>query len=210
EAIANLTALVVRARSAVFRDPYRREIDYIPQPESTGRLAKQLASLSLALAVLEGRLAMTTEDYRNVGRVGLDCMPRDRRTILDHLLQASDKPTTIVEPTTTTIAASIGYPTTTVRRVLEDLTAFELVERIPQGQGKADVWLPTKQAETLWEAANKPLETFSEKSTGEGIERECNDTVHADISGKVGQPVKEGTGHLVRLAMDLGAREVGP
>ena len=42
-------------------------------------------------------------------------------------------------------------PTNTVRRVLEELVAYGLVERQPQGQGKADLWRWID-----WKAARPP------------------------------------------------------
>jgi hypothetical protein len=180
DAIANLAALIVRARSAVIRDPYRREIDYIPQPESTGRLAKQLASLGLALAVLERRPDMTAADYSNVFQVGLDSIPRDRRTVLEALLRLDE------EATTTRLATSIGYPSNATHRILENLTAMGLAERIPYGPGRADCWLPTREAEEFYHAAQAPLLlTSSEKSSGEGIEREILNVRYSDISDEV-------------------------
>ena len=47
----------------------------------------------------------------------------------------------------------MGLPTVTVRRVLEELVAYGLVERRSQGQGKADLW-----AWVDWEAALPPLD----------------------------------------------------
>ena len=35
----------------------------------------------------------------------------------------------------------LKLPTTTVRRVLEELAAYRLIKRLSQGQGKADLWV---------------------------------------------------------------------
>jgi DNA-binding IclR family transcriptional regulator len=47
---------------------------------------------------------------------------------------------------TTAVAKELGLPTNTARRILEDLTAYGLIERKSQGQGNADNW-----ARLAWE-----------------------------------------------------------
>jgi hypothetical protein len=49
---------------------------------------------------------------------------------------------------TTTVATKLGLPTITARRILEDLTAYGLTERISLGQGQPDNW-----ARLAWEEA---------------------------------------------------------
>src|SRR5262249_11334509 len=41
---------------------------------------------------------------------------------------------------TSAVATAIELPTTTARRALEDLAAYQLAERISQGPGKPDLW----------------------------------------------------------------------
>jgi hypothetical protein len=38
------------------------------------------------------------------------------------------------------VAEVLALPSVTTRRVLEDLTAYGLIERRAQGQGRADLW----------------------------------------------------------------------
>jgi len=47
---------------------------------------------------------------------------------------------------TADVAIALGLPTNTVRRILEDLAAYGLIERKSQGQGKPDLW-----SRTNWE-----------------------------------------------------------
>ena len=63
---------------------------------------------------------------------------------------------------TTAIAEGIGYPTSTVRRTLEDLTAHGVTERQSQGLGKADLWQLSDWARLRYEGLTLP-----EKSVGE-------------------------------------------
>ena len=46
----------------------------------------------------------------------------------------------------TAVGNKLGLPTNTMWRILEDLTAYGLVERLSQGQGKPDNW-----ARLAWE-----------------------------------------------------------
>ena len=41
---------------------------------------------------------------------------------------------------TPAVAKALGLPTNTVRRALEELAAYQLVERNIQGAGKPDLW----------------------------------------------------------------------
>ncbi|MDP7201214.1 MAG: hypothetical protein QGI50_09710 [Dehalococcoidia bacterium] len=152
--LSDLATLAVRCRSVVERDPYRREIELIPEPEAPGRIAQALARLYLGL-----RLIGTPEAavWPLISKVALDCMPSIRRKVLDVLLGHADA------VDTTTIATEAGYPTPTTRRVLEDLTAHRVVERQTAGSGRADQWLVETWAQTRLEAI---LSTFSDLSGG--------------------------------------------
>jgi hypothetical protein len=135
QALVALAVLAARARSPVFFD-IRNEIDFVPPPESPGRIAKQLGVLAQALALVRGAPVVDVAAYTTVARIAQDTMPAQRRTMLDVVLDA-DHP----EPTTTTaIAEATGYPTSSARRYLQELTAHGLVTRIPEGLGKPDRW----------------------------------------------------------------------
>jgi DNA-binding IclR family transcriptional regulator len=56
------------------------------------------------------------------------------------------------EVSTSSVAESIGHPTATVRRSLEDLNAHSLLERRKNGAGKADVWSLSDWAAERWNA----------------------------------------------------------
>ncbi len=65
-----LTSLVVRARSAVDRDPYKRDIVLVHQPEGPARLVRQLHKLLVALEAIGAR-----EPANAIVRAGLDSIP---------------------------------------------------------------------------------------------------------------------------------------
>ena len=124
----------------VERDGANREITLIPGAEAPTRIAKGLSRM-LAATMLVGADQHTA--WEIIERIALDCLPATRRRILEMFR---------VQPgaylSTTEIGTALGYPTTTARRSLEELTAYKLLERFSEGSGKADRW-----AETEWTVA---------------------------------------------------------
>jgi hypothetical protein len=131
EKLDETISLVVRLRAPVERDRRTREIEALYGAEGTARLGLQLERLLAGLDVLgvERALALAV-----VESVALDSVPPLRRAAFEHL---RDSRKTIE---TKHIARVLGLPTVTVRRALEDLAAYGLVERESQGPGKADLW----------------------------------------------------------------------
>ena len=70
-----------------------------------------------------------------VKSVALDSVPPNRRRAYEFLDAIGS-----AEASTTAITKELGLPTNTARRILKDLTAYGLTERISQGQGKPDNW----------------------------------------------------------------------
>jgi hypothetical protein len=174
-ALVALSSLVASARSAVERDAYRREIELILDTEAPARLAQTLRRLYAGMLAigLERKTA-----WPLVVKVGLDCIPKLRRSAFDTLLDTSDW------LSTTTIAAAAGYPTITARRALEDLAAHGVAERKSQGAGKADNWRLSDIARSRYEA------TFSEMSDADSEAKAFNNPhrSHDDFSEKVHFP----------------------
>src|SRR5262249_47871106 len=131
ERLDDAISLVVRLRGSVERDRHSREIEAVHGAEGTARLGLQLERLLAGLDVLavERSTALGI-----VESIALDSVPPLRRAAYEHL---RDNGKSIETPD---IAAALGLPTSTVRRALEDLAAYRLVERKAQGQGKADLW----------------------------------------------------------------------
>jgi DNA-binding transcriptional ArsR family regulator len=146
EFLATLASFVATCRSPVERDPYRREIELVPDEEAPTRLAVALERL---LAGLDAIGIDRTRALRLVARVGRDSMPALRANLIDGLQDAS------APRSTTEIAETVGYPTSTTRRALEDLTAHGVVVRYPQGEGKADVWRLADEARVSLEALSQ-------------------------------------------------------
>src|SRR5439155_8243728 len=131
-----LATLAVRCRSAVERDGHTREVLLIPEPEAPGRLAGALLRLHNGLRAIG---ATDADIWRLVTQCALDSMPALRRAVLGSLLRRQ-------AVSTTGVAETIGYPTQTTRRALEDLTAHGVLVRSPMGPGKADEWAVSKWA----------------------------------------------------------------
>ena len=140
QAIGKAIALAVRLRGAVARDYRSREIEAIYGAEGTARIGLALERLLAGLETLgmdRKKALAVVED------VALDSVPPLRRRAYDFIEENDNAETTDV-------ATNLGLPTTTTRRILEDLAAHGLISRHPQGQGKADRW-----KRTAWAAAEE-------------------------------------------------------
>jgi hypothetical protein len=140
QAIGEAIALAVRLRGAVMRDYRSREIEQILGAEGTARIGLALEHL---LAGLETLGMDRTAALAVVKDVALDSAPPLRRRAYAFVEENDNAETTDV-------ATNLGLPTTTTRRILEDLAAHGLIARHSQGQGKADCWSLTD-----WEAAEE-------------------------------------------------------
>jgi hypothetical protein len=138
EAIGEAIALAVRLRGAVMRDYRSREIEQILGAEGTARIGLALERLLAGLETLGMKRSAALAVVKDVA---LDSVPPLRRRAYEYV----PKDNTVE---TTAVAVELGLPTTTTRRILEDLAAHGLVIRISQGQGRPDRW---HRAD--WEAA---------------------------------------------------------
>jgi hypothetical protein len=149
ERLIVLADFVTMARSPVERDSYSREIELVPDPEAPARFALMLASL------LEGLYAIGLDSeaaWQLVAKVAFDSMPAQRRQTIALLAE--------IETTTTkTAAIALGLPTTTTRRVLEDLAAHKLVQREESTDKRGDTW-----SLTAWTRDKYRESTVPEKS----------------------------------------------
>jgi hypothetical protein len=114
--IAALAEIVALGRTHLFRDSYgTREIEYVPEPEANTRVSKGLAALTRGIAALNGHSEVKEQDLQDGFRVGLDCLPEQRRAVIIASFSGSD-------------VSSLQMPPTVLRRVLEDLEALGLIE----------------------------------------------------------------------------------
>jgi hypothetical protein len=155
-----LATFTVRARSAVERDGYSREIELVLPPEAPTRLVIVLDRL---LAGLDAIGCDRDQALAIVHKAALDSVPALRLAALAALHACDDLDTNA-------IADAVRHPASTTRRALEDLNAHGLVELERQGEGKAHRW-------SLSDFARTRLDTFPEMSPPTRSGRVKSDTV---------------------------------
>jgi energy-coupling factor transporter ATP-binding protein EcfA2 len=128
--LITLATLVAKARSAVERDGYSRDIELVPAPEAPTRIIVMLARILDGLDVLG---STREESWALVTKIALDCVPALRLSALFTLAERG-------RTDTTDVALAVRYPGITTRRALEDLNAHGLVNMERQGEGKAHLW----------------------------------------------------------------------
>ena len=145
----------------------------IPDPEVPTRLVLTLAQLLTGLDVI----GLRRDDALNLVRtVAKHSAPAIRLDLLD-LLVAESEPLE-----TTEVGSRLRYPTSTVRRALEDVQAHGLAERIVEGQGKAHLWRASRWTRTHWPVLDDLSRNVSSYAEWE------RDRRSTDISGTVLQP----------------------
>jgi hypothetical protein len=129
--------LAVNLRGAVERDRRTMDLEMVLGAEGTGRIGLALERLLSGLDALgiDRKLALDI-----IHSVVLDSVPPVRRRAYEFLRNQRDV-TGYIAQKTSQVARSLRLPTATVRRVLQDLTAYDLIERIPGGKGTADTWV---------------------------------------------------------------------
>jgi hypothetical protein len=132
-----VVTLVVRLRGAIERDRSSREIEAVYGAEGTARIGLTLERLLAGLDTLglDREIALDV-----VEQVAMDSVPPLRRAAYEHLNSLAPDLTGFAKAETPAIAKALRLPTVTVRRALEDLAAYGLVERVSHGSGKADLW----------------------------------------------------------------------
>jgi hypothetical protein len=143
--LITLATLIAKARSAVERDGFSREIELVSAPEAPTRITIMLARILDGLSVLG---ASRGESWQLLTKVAFDCIPALRLACLVALAENG-------KLDTTDIAQKVRHPGNTTRRALEDLTAHGLVDVERQGEGKAH----------LWDVTDFALSRFDEVST---------------------------------------------
>ena len=135
--IDEVTELAVHLRGAIERDRRTSDIEMVLGAEGTGRIGLALERLLCGLDVLGVDRARALQI---IEATALHSVPPARRHTYEFLRDQRD--TMGYQPQKTSqVAKAIRLPTNTARRILEDLTAYDLVERTPGGKkGKADLW----------------------------------------------------------------------
>src|SRR3990167_2212212 len=139
--VDSMADFIALSRSVVMRSyDSKKEIEYIPPSEMSTRVYKQLYNIALTLYVMNGK-EWQPEDTYILKNLAVSSV----HSLRYNLIKEIQKYTTKVK--TSTLAVILGYPTTTTRRYLEDLTAIsmddgmiKILVRTHQGVGKPDLW----------------------------------------------------------------------
>lgn len=125
--IINLSCFVATARTGVSRDRMTQNINYKPEPEGPGRLAKQIITLGRGVTIIHGKNGIDEEVYKILKKVGKDCLPSNRNLVLEKMWDLGIRGG--VWEKTKDISECFHYPVTTTKLQLEDLMVLGLVER---------------------------------------------------------------------------------
>ena len=154
EKIVSLATICGHGRCHVHRDPYSKdEITYLPEPEGSPRLAKQLYHLGIALMAVNGVDQFTENIYAALKKVGRDLIPSIRFRCLQYLRDNRSFQVGGLLRSTADISTGTGLNGKTVLRTMQDLsvigvTAYELGTA---AQGTPYLWGLTTKAKTLIE-----------------------------------------------------------
>lgn len=169
-----LADLVTRARSAVNRDTgsSSREIDFIPTPEMPTRFANQLSRIAMGLILINGNGKLLPLDNAILYKVALDSIPSQRRMCLQ-VLAAHNEP--MESPI---LATLLHYPSSSVRRYLEELDGLEIIKR--EKGGGSDKWSINEQYLPIIRKFEK-IEEIKDVPIGDGDDDEEWNNITDDI-----------------------------
>lgn len=112
------------ARTTIYKD-FKGRIDEIPEPEFPTRIAKTVSRLAQVHALIHGRKFVDETDYNFVKRIILDNVPSERLQVLKRLANSWEK--------VSVIAANARLPTAKTQRILDELQALGIADRLPRG-----------------------------------------------------------------------------
>jgi hypothetical protein len=127
--IAALADFCAMCRTAVIRDHWDRDlVELRPEHEGTGRIAKQLTLLAIALATVRGIYGIDEGVYRVLCKVAADMMPTRRMSLLRKLVELRLEDTDQYY-SVDVLAAKLNVNTHTNRRDLDDLHMLHLADK---------------------------------------------------------------------------------
>jgi hypothetical protein len=148
EMLTNLADFGTRCRSAVVRAPYSREIELVPEPEGTPRLAEVLKLLLLGLRMIG---VHDPEAWRVLGQICVGGIHSVRWRVLETMLPDSPNGR-VADYRTSSVARRTGLPPTTTKRHLEDMTALGVIQLVsdPTDPEEPEAWSLSDLAAELW------------------------------------------------------------
>jgi hypothetical protein len=150
--IVALASLCGHGRCHVHRDPYSRdEITYLPEPEGSPRLSKQLYHLGIALMAVNGAEQITDEIFGILLKVGRDLIPRIRFKCIKYLWDRNALTGSGTFLTTNEVGDGIDVNGKTVLRALQDMAIVGLTKsQLDETQrGTPYIWQLTEKTVNL-------------------------------------------------------------
>ncbi len=99
--------------------------EFIPTPEMPTRLVKQLKKSAKCLALIRGKSEVDNEEIQTLLRVAKDTIPQDRLAILEIISNFQHE--SLLGCSRRKIYASLKIPETSIRRILAQLIALDLI-----------------------------------------------------------------------------------
>lgn len=144
--IAHFTSIL---RGAVVRDQFRhKEILYNPFKEIATRILKQIKKLAIGIAIFRRHDTITEYEYRQVKATCRGSIPSRREIITEFLYEDSRK-----ERSTNEICQKIRLPGPTVKDLMDDLRALDVVKRVVGESSHNQYWKLTKETKDIIEIA---------------------------------------------------------
>lgn len=134
ERIGAISQLTVKARSEVTRDAYLKDIIAVGAAEYPTRIASILSQLYLAMDFIG---VESTDRWKAICKIGLDCMPNNRQIVLRHLSHGRLH-------TFKQIADEMHVSWPTGKRILADLEAHKLIVKNGDEGFKLSAWTQHK------------------------------------------------------------------
>ncbi|MFH1629659.1 MAG: hypothetical protein ABIE47_13170 [Pseudomonadota bacterium] len=131
--IVELACFVAYGRCPVDRDPYSRTVNYMPQPEGTPRLVKQLMQIGTGLTLIHEKPGFDLAIYEILKKIGRDLLPAARLKILRYLWDEKVLEYLKERRKTKDIADAVNMPVRTAKLILEDMMLVKLLNRDVDG-----------------------------------------------------------------------------
>lgn len=124
EKFIQLAHLISWLRSAVSRDGYNRNVEFLPELEVGTRIVKQFENLAVGLALVNGKEMVGEDEYKFITKIAKDTLPSKRRAILEALAGELDA------QKTSHFSEIVKLSTNTTKESLEDFWLLKIVDRI--------------------------------------------------------------------------------
>ena len=151
--LVELACFVSLGRCPVDRDFRTRDVTYVPQPEGTPRVIKQLMQLGMGLAIAQNKTSFDFEIYELLKKVGRDLLPAARLKILMWMYENEVFEHLKERRKTREIAEEVNLPGSTTKMLLEDMMLVGMLTRGMEGD--------TEKAAYEWQIADETVDIIA-------------------------------------------------